>query len=447
MYCKQCGNEVKPGARYCGNCGAEVLSPSVRSTASRIDVHGGGYAVPQTIPKKKRGWLVAIIIGASVIIIGLVFVFLIYPQFAEKSGGEVEIQKESLNGDFDGGIFIVCEADVDVTDSQSMELMEQTKSIIERRCIEMGIHDGRISIEGENRIRIELPGGADEIGALVSICQTGYLQFQTADGAKILDSSDIKNSGAEFNEQFGAYEITLEFTDEGQEKFLKGTTAASSRKLPVKTNEDGSTWTLEGNTIEPDQILILIDDEVISSPSATKPIDSSSAVITGNFTMDEANRLSLLIRSALPVALEEIESGILGFEAPVESVPAIASSDLEGTWSSVELDSNGVSSTFIEFTFLPDNKIFEREGIIPGEMIIANGTYSLSENADEVTMILEFEGNESVAPIDPNPINVTYAISLSGDALVLLNDSVELNLQRGKVDFDNSKVVPGDYFP
>jgi SecD/SecF fusion protein len=57
----------------------------------------------------------------------------------------------------------------------------------------------------------------------------------------------------------------------------------------------------------------MLDDQIISAPTAAQKIDSSTAEITGSFTKDRASKLAALIRGgALPVALTEVESSQIG---------------------------------------------------------------------------------------------------------------------------------------
>ena len=45
-------------------------------------------------------------------------------------------------------------------------------------------------------------------------------------------------------------------------------------------------------------IAIVLDNEIISAPSVTEEIPNGQAVITGNFTLEEASQLAALIREA-----------------------------------------------------------------------------------------------------------------------------------------------------
>jgi preprotein translocase subunit SecD len=58
---------------------------------------------------------------------------------------------------------------------------------------------------------------------------------------------------------------------------------------------------------------IVLDDEVISAPVIREPIIGGSGQISGNFTVESANKLSILLRAgALPAPLTIIEERVVG---------------------------------------------------------------------------------------------------------------------------------------
>ena len=68
-----------------------------------------------------------------------------------------------LGLDLQGGGYVVMEAQTDATGEELKSLMTQTQAVIEKRVNEMGLTNPIVTIEGENRIRVELPG-ADDAG-------------------------------------------------------------------------------------------------------------------------------------------------------------------------------------------------------------------------------------------------------------------------------------------
>lgn len=212
-----------------------------------------------------------------------------------------------LGLDIEGGVVLVYEAKTDLEGQELRELMDQAKAVIEKRINEMGLSEPKVSVSGEKRIRIELPGVADANAAIKQVGDVAKLEFALVNagamvqdgmvfddtmGEVMLDGKNVKGSRFVADEK-GQPAVSLEFDSEGGTKFAEMTTLASQA----------------GGL----QIAIILDGKVISAPRASKPIPDGNAQITGNFTAEEASGLSALIRGgALPVELEEVQTSVIG---------------------------------------------------------------------------------------------------------------------------------------
>src|SRR4051795_6745304 len=68
---------------------------------------------------------------------------------------------------------------------------------------------------------------------------------------------------------------------------------------------------------------IILDGKVISAPNIREPILGGSGIISGSFTVESANELSILLRSgALPAPLKVIEERSVGAELGADSIRA-----------------------------------------------------------------------------------------------------------------------------
>ncbi len=68
---------------------------------------------------------------------------------------------------------------------------------------------------------------------------------------------------------------------------------------------------------------IVLDGKVISAPVIRSPITGGTGVITGNFTVDEANNLAILLRAgALPAKLTVVEERTVGPGLGQDSIDA-----------------------------------------------------------------------------------------------------------------------------
>ena len=94
-----------------------------------------------------------------------------------------------LGLDLSGGVYVVMEAQTDAAGEELKKLMTQTQAVIEERVNQMGLSEPVVTIEGSNRIRVELPGAEDADDAINTIGKTAQLQFVMADNAIVLDGS------------------------------------------------------------------------------------------------------------------------------------------------------------------------------------------------------------------------------------------------------------------
>ena len=203
-----------------------------------------------------------------------------------------------LGLDLAGGVYVILEAQTDLKGPELQKVMEQTKAVISERVDGLGVSEPNIVIEGNDRIRIELAGVKDVQEAIDMIGKTAQLKFMDPEGQEVITGKNIKNAEVQFQntEKGDKPVVALEFDKEGSKSFAEAT-----KRLVDKTN------------IEEKIIYIILDDSVLSSPVVEAVIDDGKAVITGNFTVEEATRLATLIRAgSLPVEMEEIQSQVIG---------------------------------------------------------------------------------------------------------------------------------------
>lgn len=210
-----------------------------------------------------------------------------------------------LGLDLSGGVYVVMEAQTDVSGEELKKLMTQTQAVIEERVNQMGLSEPIVTIEGTNRIRVELPGAEDAEDAINTIGKTAQLQFIMADNTVVLDGSQVEDAGIMNDPDNGGYAVTLKFNKSGAEAFKAATTKIINREV-ISQNPG----------MRADIIMIVLDDQVISAPVVQDIIPNGEATITGGpggFSDDEATELSVLIRGgALPVELKEVQTSVVG---------------------------------------------------------------------------------------------------------------------------------------
>ena len=226
--------------------------------------------------------------------------------------GDLDDLKNSLDYglDIDGGVYVVMQADTsELTGDELRSTMEQTREVLNKRVDAMGVSNATVAIEGENRIRVEMPGVSDAQTAINRIGQTAQLKFTLSDGTEVMDGKEVRDAAADTDTENGGYKIVMQFTPEGQQLFADATEKASSGQVTATVTYPGTT-----SKVDDTAIIIWLDDEILTAPSCHEKIDSDSCEITsgaGGYSKEEATETSALIRGgALPLALEEVESSV-----------------------------------------------------------------------------------------------------------------------------------------
>jgi len=209
-----------------------------------------------------------------------------------------KFDKIKLGLDLQGGVNIVYEAVVqgDPTPAD----MAAALQMIQLRLDKENYTEAEAYLEGTKRIRVDIPGVKDPQKAIEDIGATAYLKFVDEQGQELLSGKDVKSAQMVGNTSTGItkIEVALEFNDEGKKKFADATT---------------------NNVGKP--IIIMLDDVVISSPVVQTPIIDGKAVVTGNFTKEEASKLAERIEAgSLPFALEPISSNGIGAKLGMDSL-------------------------------------------------------------------------------------------------------------------------------
>lgn len=193
--------------------------------------------------------------------------------------------------DLSGGVYIVYEAD---KENVTAEEMQAAVSLIQGRMDWNGWTEAEVAQEGDNRIRVDIPGVENAEEAIREIGQTAQLSFVDETGKVLLTGDMVANATKQVGaiKQGGNAEpyVALEFNDEGKQLFAEAT---------------------EANIGKP--IYIVMDGEVISAPMVQAAITDGQASITGNFTGESAEELASLIRAgSLPFNLNVIQMKNVG---------------------------------------------------------------------------------------------------------------------------------------
>jgi preprotein translocase subunit SecD len=203
------------------------------------------------------------------------------------------------------------------------QTIEQSIQIVERRINQLGTVEPLIQRQGTDRILVQVPGLQDPTELKRILGQTAKMDFRMVDTtapidqalagsvppeSEVLQSAEpgkppyvvkkqVLVSGGEltdaqpgFDQRSGEPIVSFRFNTSGSRKFAQATSE---------------------NVGQP--FAIVLDNKVISAHVIREPITGGSGQISGNFTVQAANELALLLRAgALPAPLTVIEERTVG---------------------------------------------------------------------------------------------------------------------------------------
>ena len=215
--------------------------------------------------------------------------------------------------------------------------VQQSIEVLRRRIDEDGTKELTIQQNGEDRILLQIPGieSTEEVKAKIntaaamnfhltntSVSQDDILRgrmpprttvypsiekdeagnpvFQLAIRDEVMVSGeDLVNAMPERDQDNGSA-VGITFNSKGGKQFADATRANVGKPFAI-----------------------ILDGEIISAPRINTPILGGSAIITGSFTVQETNDLSLLLRAgALPAPLRIVEERTVGPDLGADSVAA-----------------------------------------------------------------------------------------------------------------------------
>lgn len=279
-----------------------------------------------------NGKKVAILVLVIAIILGMTGISVKGLSLGENSVQPVGDQIK-LGLDLSGGVYVVLEAQTDSTGDELAQKMNEAKLIIEQRVNGLGVSQPTVVIEGEDRIRVELPGLDNTQEAISLIGQTAKLEFRYL--PSYVNLAEFAALTVEEQQEYFSENSVIAVTGDQVIKSEAGIQENDlGQSTPVVTlglNDDGAV-AFEEATRELSQradrnlrtLFILLDGAVISSPEVPPGlvIDDGKAIIEGGFaSVEDAANLAMLIKAgSLPVDLVEIQSSVIGPTLGLESM-------------------------------------------------------------------------------------------------------------------------------
>lgn len=271
--------------------------------------------------------LIILILGSSVAF----FVYKTEPKLNKNYDTQSAFFKKfpfRLGLDLSGGSHLIYKADVSVVPSGEVSSsMDALRDVIERRVNLFGVsepvvqvqHGGLISGGGEQLI-VDLPGVTNVNEAIKMIGQTPILEFKTEapkDAKPKTIEATVDKDGKvvippiDLNSQFVATELTGRYLQKATLEFDQNT---REPKVSLQFNDVGTKLFAQ---ITKDNIgkmvAIYLDGAPVSTPVVREEIPNGQAVISGNFTPNEARLLVGRLNSgALPVPITLLSTQTIG---------------------------------------------------------------------------------------------------------------------------------------
>jgi preprotein translocase subunit SecD len=201
------------------------------------------------------------------------------------------------------------------------QTIEQSIQIVEKRVNELGTVEPVIQRQGTDRILVQVPGLQDPTRLKELLGKTAKMEFRMVDesvppdavakgaipaddellpevgGQKLalkkqvlVSGGDLSDAQTAFDQRSGEPVVSFKFNSSGARKFAQATTEGVGQRFAI-----------------------VLDNQVISAPVIREPIIGGQGQISGNFTVQSANDLAILLRAgALPAPLTVIEERTVG---------------------------------------------------------------------------------------------------------------------------------------
>ena len=338
-----------------------------------------------------------------------------------------------------------------LTDKDKTDLTQQALELIRNRIDKFGVAEPSIRPRGIDAIEIQLPGVKDPEAVKKAIGTTGRVEY------RLVDDEYTGKAGEWLKANYKGK--TLPEDAESQDKLLADIAAGMKlpndrevlyywdrkkdtnkiipaypivlmREVAIAGNDISKAWigqdeygglavhfttTADGATKFADvtakknwgkKLAIVIDDKVRSAPRLNVQITSGQAMINGNFTYEEVNTLTRIIKEgALPVDLNIIEERTVG--------PSLGQDSID---SGVKAAILGIAAVIILMAMY-----YKLAGVIAGIGLILNTIFQMA--------ILSWLGFTLTLP---GIAGIILSVGMAVDANVLIYERMKEELRSGK---------------
>ena len=223
------------------------------------------------------------------------------------------------------------------TENTKKLAVDQALETIRNRIDQFGVAEPDIRRQGEKRILIQLPGISDPERAKDLIGRTALLEFKLVDDAHDVNAA-VKGDVPAGSEVLYRVEKNAETGRVTKQPFLlkKRTLLTGANLTNARVDFDQFNVPFVSITFDKrgardferitgdnvnKRLAIVLDDKVESAPVIQEKIAGGKARITGNFTLDEAKDLAIVLRAgALPAPVNILEERTVGPSLGADSI-------------------------------------------------------------------------------------------------------------------------------
>jgi len=332
--------------------------------------------------------------------------------FGGFSGNDLDVAR-------DGDKITLTVTEIGLTDRINSAIQASIETI-RRRVDAFGTTEPSIQREGRNRILVQVPGVSDVERLKNLIGETGKLEFKlvdaTVNAAEVAVDKKVP-PGTELLYSEGEPRVPYVLKDRvmvSGENLVDAQPGFDSRNgEPVVTFRFDSAGAKRFGRATQDNVglpfAIVLDNKVISAPVIREPILGGTGQISGSFTVQEANDLSVLLRSgALPAKLTVIEERTVGASLGADSIESGKNAAIFGML------------------------------LVVGFMFAAYGLFGLFANLAlliNIALIFAVLSLMGATLTLPGIAGIVLVIGIAVDANVLINERIREEIRSGKSPF------------
>jgi preprotein translocase subunit SecD len=245
---------------------------------------------------------------------------------------------ERRSADQGAGRFTLAMADREIARLRDLAVAQGVETI-RNRVDQFGVAEPTITRQGQDRILIQLPGLQDPERAKALIGKTAHLEFRLLDEQTGVEAA-LAGRLPETSEILSQRRIDKETKAERkiphvvQKRTLLSGAELNRAEMQADPNSPGN-WqvSIEFNAIGArifgevteanvgKHLAIILDGSVYSAPRINERIPGGRAVITGQFTAEEAKDLAIVLRAgALPAPVTVLEERTVGPSLGADSI-------------------------------------------------------------------------------------------------------------------------------